>query len=118
MRTRCGRLVCVLALVTVVSVLVLRLPAVSGQSQIWPGVPAVWPPWQNPDPPCFDNTTRYVNCGNGTVTDTATGFMWLQDAGCLGSLNWAEAESGRGRAGAWAMWVNGSVEAGRLAAAQ
>jgi Protein of unknown function (DUF1566) len=91
MRTRRRGLACVLALVTVVSVLVLKLPAVSGRSQILPGVPAAWPPWQNPDPPCFDNTTRYAICGNGTVTDMATGLIWLQDAGCLGSLNWAEA---------------------------
>lgn len=46
---------------------------------------------QNPDPPCFDNVDRYVNCGNGTVTDTHTGLIWLQDAGCLGLLNWADA---------------------------
>ena len=26
-----------------------------------------------PDPPCFDNSTRFVNCSNGTVTDTTTG---------------------------------------------
>ena len=45
----------------------------------------------NPDPPCFDPTNRYVDCGNGTVTDTATGLIWLQDAGCIGPLNWADA---------------------------
>jgi hypothetical protein len=44
-----------------------------------------------PDPPCFDSSNRYVNCGNGTVTDTYTGLVWLQDAGCLGSLAWADA---------------------------
>ena len=75
MRTRRSGPACVLALVTVVSVLVLRLSAVSGQSQISLGVPAAWPPWQNPDPPCFGNIVRYVNCGNGTVTDTATGLI-------------------------------------------
>jgi hypothetical protein len=36
-----------------------------------------------PDPPCFDNINRYVNCGNGTVTDTATGLIWLQQADCI-----------------------------------
>ena len=36
------------------------------------------------DGPCFDNTNRYVDCGNGTVTDTVTGLIWLQDADCLG----------------------------------
>lgn len=43
----------------------------------------------HPDGACFDNTNRYVNCGNGTVTDTATGLVWLQDASCLGSADWA-----------------------------
>ena len=31
------------------------------------------------DGPCFSNTDRYVNCGNGTVTDSLTGLIWLQD---------------------------------------
>jgi hypothetical protein len=81
----------ILAIATIVSILVFRLPAVSGQSEISPAAQKVGPPWRNPDPPCFDNTNRYVNCGNGTVTDTVTGLIWLQDAGCLGPLNWAEA---------------------------
>jgi uncharacterized protein DUF1566 len=91
MRTPRGILGWILALVAVVSILVFRLPAVSGQSQISPDAQKAGPPWRNPDPPCFDNTNRYVNCGNGTVTDTVTGMIWLQDAGCLGPLNWAEA---------------------------
>jgi hypothetical protein len=45
----------------------------------------------NPDPPCFDNANRYVNCGNGTVTDTVTGLIWLKDANCFGIKNWAAA---------------------------
>jgi hypothetical protein len=44
-----------------------------------------------PDPPCFDNTNRYVNCGNGTVTDTVTGLIWLRQADCLPSKLWAAA---------------------------
>ena len=28
--------------------------------------------YTNPDSPCFDNFNRYVNCGNGTVTDAVT----------------------------------------------
>jgi len=43
------------------------------------------------DGPCFDDVNRYVDCGNGTVTDTVMGLIWLQDAACLGSLNWAAA---------------------------
>lgn len=60
-----------------------------------------------PDPPCFDNTNRYVACSNtaglnGTVTDTVTGLIWLQDAACLGSLNWAVANQAAAAAdGAW-----------------
>ena len=42
-------------------------------------------------PPCFDNMNRYVNCGNGTVTDTVTRLIWLQAADCLGWAFWAEA---------------------------
>ena len=34
------------------------------------------------DPPCFDLALRFVDCGNGTVTDTVTGLIWLQDASC------------------------------------
>ncbi len=33
-------------------------------------------------PPCFDNANRYVDCGNGTVTDTVTGLVWLKNANC------------------------------------
>jgi hypothetical protein len=38
--------------------------------------------------PCFDNTNRYVNCLNGTVTDTVTGLIWLQQADCLPNAQW------------------------------
>jgi hypothetical protein len=37
----------------------------------------------NPNPPCFDNGKRYIDCGNGTVTDTVTGLIWLQQANCF-----------------------------------
>ena len=43
------------------------------------------------DPPCFDNLNRYVDCGNGTVTDTVTGLIWLKEAGCLGPSAYAAA---------------------------
>jgi Protein of unknown function (DUF1566) len=49
------------------------------------------------DGPCTgsftDSTQRFVDCGNGTVTDTATGLIWLRDASCatLSGLS-AEAE--------------------------
>ena len=42
--------------------------------------------------PCFDNSNRYVDCGNGTVTDTVTGLIWLKNAACLPRQNdWAAA---------------------------
>ena len=44
-------------------------------------------------PPCFDNTNRYVNCGNGTVTDTATGLIWLQQVDCISQRDYAAANS-------------------------
>jgi hypothetical protein len=44
-----------------------------------------------PDGPCFDNSNRYVDCGNGTVTDTVTGLIWLKQADCLPSAHWSVA---------------------------
>lgn len=32
--------------------------------------------------PCFGNS-RYVDCGNGTVTDSLSGLIWLRQANCL-----------------------------------
>jgi hypothetical protein len=49
--------------------------------------------FKNPAPPCFDNVNRYVDCGNGTVTDTVTGLVWLRDASCLGQADWATANT-------------------------
>jgi hypothetical protein len=31
---------------------------------------------------CADNANRFVDCGNGTVTDTQTGLIWLKHAAC------------------------------------
>ncbi|MBL1200337.1 MAG: DUF1566 domain-containing protein [Nostoc sp. GBBB01] len=41
--------------------------------------------------PCFNNSDRYVDCGNGTVTDTMTGLIWLKKADCLEATDWATA---------------------------
>jgi len=38
--------------------------------------------------PCVDKTKRYVDCGNGTVTDTETGLVWLKHSNCLSSADW------------------------------
>jgi hypothetical protein len=43
------------------------------------------------DGPCFDNANRYVDCGNGTVTDTVTRLIWLKDSACLQPVDWAAA---------------------------
>jgi hypothetical protein len=52
------------------------------------------------DGPCFNNTiddpngyNRYQDCGNGTVTDTVTGLIWLQNANCFGYIQWAAANT-------------------------
>ena len=46
-----------------------------------------------PDPPCFNSTRRFVGCGNGTVTDTRTGLIWLKNAGCFGTQDYATANA-------------------------
>jgi hypothetical protein len=42
-------------------------------------------------PPCFDNANRYVDCGNGTVTDTVTGLIWLKNANCFSTKTYSAA---------------------------
>ena len=42
------------------------------------------------DPACFSNTSRFTDCGNGTVTDGVTGLVWLKNANCT-SANWKAA---------------------------
>src|SRR5213594_1247061 len=41
---------------------------------------------------CVDKTKRYVDCGNGTVTDTVTGLVWLKQSNCLSSADWEAAK--------------------------
>jgi hypothetical protein len=45
------------------------------------------------DPPCFNNTHRFVDCGNGTITDTDSGIIWLKDANCFGQHDYATANN-------------------------
>lgn len=40
---------------------------------------------------CYDNLNRFVDCGNGTVTDTQTGLIWLKNAKCFSYLDYAAA---------------------------
>ncbi len=42
--------------------------------------------------PCFDSLERYEDCGNGTLTDSVTGLIWLKNANCFGQLNYKEAQ--------------------------
>jgi len=44
--------------------------------------------------PCGDKEKRYVDCGNGTVTDTATGLIWLKQSNCLPNADWENAKKG------------------------
>jgi uncharacterized protein DUF1566 len=39
----------------------------------------------------WDEATRFSNNGNGTITDTLTGLIWLQNANCFGTKVWADA---------------------------
>jgi uncharacterized protein DUF1566 len=41
--------------------------------------------------PCIDKSVRYMDCGNGTVTDTATGLIWLKQTDCLSTLDFQAA---------------------------
>jgi hypothetical protein len=43
------------------------------------------------DGPCVGDARRYVDCGNGTVTDTVTGLIWLKLADCLPEADWKTA---------------------------
>jgi hypothetical protein len=46
---------------------------------------------RNPDPPCFNMTQRFVDCRNGTVTDTVTGLTYLKSADCIETQTWSDA---------------------------
>src|SRR5215475_5802350 len=41
---------------------------------------------------CGDKSKRYADCGNGTVTDTAMGLIWLKKADCFPMSNWDDAK--------------------------
>lgn len=44
-----------------------------------------------PDGRCWSDIQRYVDCGNGTVTDQLTGLIWLQKSDCLPRATFAGA---------------------------
>src|SRR5437016_1537761 len=41
---------------------------------------------------CGDKSKRYADCGNGTVTDTVTGLIWLKQSDCLPAASWEDAQ--------------------------
>src|SRR4029079_11935142 len=41
--------------------------------------------------PWSDDTRRYVDCGNGTVTDTITGLIWLKTSRCFSVSSYSAA---------------------------
>lgn len=53
--------------------------------------------WSSADGPCFDLGNRFVDCGNGTVTDTSTEIVWLKAADCLPASNYVEANLAAGQ---------------------
>lgn len=38
---------------------------------------------------CYNDTDRFVDCSNGTVTDTETGLIWLKNANCFAISDYA-----------------------------
>lgn len=69
------------------------------------------------DGACSDNTgNRFVDCGNGTVTDTTSGLIWLKSAACLGAVPWdaAMASVAALQSGACGLTDNSSAAAWRL----
>jgi hypothetical protein len=75
---------CFLCVVLVAIVISITTIPVAGQGKGKP-TPA------STDGPCWALGHRYVNCGNGTVTDQVTGLIWLQQSDCLGGSDWAQA---------------------------
>jgi hypothetical protein len=46
--------------------------------------------------PCGDKSKRYADCGNGTVTDTQTGLIWLKKVDCFPASNFDDAKKAVG----------------------
>src|SRR5229473_772270 len=54
--------------------------------------PSAGIPFASAAGPCGDKSKRYADCGNGTVTDTMTGLIWLKQSDCLPASNWEGAK--------------------------
>ena len=46
-----------------------------------------------PVPPLLTSAVRFTDHGNGTITDSLTGLIWLKNADCLGVQTWSAALS-------------------------
>ena len=44
-----------------------------------------------PEPVPYSPSYRYIDNGDGTVTDNRTGLRWLKNANCFGEQNWKKA---------------------------
>ncbi|MBF0495692.1 MAG: DUF1566 domain-containing protein [Deltaproteobacteria bacterium] len=52
---------------------------------------------------------RFIDNGNGTVTDNLTGLIWLKNANCFNKRNWLDALSAaKGLAGSSCGLIDGS----------
>ena len=67
-------------------------PTLASIGSISPTPPT--PPVQagKPAGPCGDKSKRYADCGNGTVTDTLTGLIWLKQVDCFPPSNYDDAK--------------------------
>ena len=57
----------------------------------------------------WDEATRFSNNGNGTITDTLTGLIWLQNANCT------ETSGGIAKASGYLTWANALAWSNSLA---
>jgi hypothetical protein len=66
--------------------------------------PSPGQPYYGQDPQCAGTTPAYTNHGDGTITDLATGLMWVQARGS--KITWAAAVAGAAthRTGGHADW--------------
>ena len=46
-----------------------------------------------PVPPLLASAVRFADNGNGTITDSLTGLVWLKNANCFGAQTWSAALS-------------------------
>ena len=74
-----------------VGIFMMTLLALVGGMQAAHSVTVPGAPQKKAAGPCGDKSKRYFDCGNGTVTDSVTGLIWLKDSNCLGSSDWEAA---------------------------